>query len=671
MSFSSSVSAASLTEREVEELTEIIIGMLEDQQPWPHGDPPPAPFNRTKIDVRLSGSNPMVVETLFRPGSGVDDAKARAIAASIAASILAGSAVPASNALGATVTVSAVSVDLPPQTMSPTPAPSSSPSEPFILSDGKGPVDVTASDSALMMNLILAVLVIGIVFVGVVVRRRRNRAPKLGVLPTGWIGDAPTGSAKNGRMTAAQQIARAQLQQARLEGAVTASTMSVSVSVRAPQPRTQNETYAVLERNKAAPPPETYAALGPQARQAAAAAAPRVPLSPRPAANNQYIDRRPEPTMYETINEPDSGSDTYAELSPRPDMYAELSPRSPATTIAEAFGTIAEADDVYMDPSYMAGATNDDPAYMTATTNDDPDYMTAAADDDVTEYMDCAPPTPDPTDADVYVELPMVAQPGYENPARAVKVDADARGAYVEVNLPFMNQGNKNAVYDNAEAALDTTGAGVSYDQPYEMAMPPRPTTVWDDSSTGKPSDTTLPLARAGATTGTKRRGIGGSIQRVGRLLSRKGGADLDTPTNVGAPLRARPVLDDSSMVASSGDTLQRDRTGRHRPTPVYQEAPSFQEPYPLASPTNVLERADEYMVTAPQGLYPLDGLSSPEYEELDAPSPTSPGYSAIDAVAGDAAAKPETHGIVYTPDGEVTASPAITAVYAAPSRAR
>lgn len=660
MSFSSSVSAASLTEHEVEEFTEVVLDMLERQQPETHA----VPFNRTKIDVLLSGSNPIVVETLFRPGSGVDNDKARAIADNI----LAGSTVPASDAPGATqYTVSHVSVDLPPppppllQTMSPAPAPSSSPSEPSqdIMGDGKGPVDVTASDGALMLNLIIAVLVLVIVFLGVVVRRRRNRAPKLSVLPTVGIGDAPI--VLNGRLTAAQQIARAQLQQARLEGAVTASAMSVSVSVRAPQPRTQqNETYAVLERNKAAPPPETYAALGPQARQPGAVGAPRVPLSPRPAADNQYTDPRPEPEMYETINETDSGSDMYAELCPRPDMYAELSPRSPATTIAEAFGTIAEADDVYMDPSYMAGATDDDA----------PVYMTAATDDNVSEYMDCAPPTPDPADADVYLALPMGAQPEYENPARAVKLGAD-RGAYVEVNLPFLNRGNKNTAYDNAEA----TDADVSIDQPSEAALSPRPRTLWDDSSMENPPDTTLPLAKACGTTSTKRRGMGGSIQRFGRLLSRKGGQDLATPTSVGAPLRARPVLDDA-LAASPGSTLQRDRTGRMRPTPVYYEAPAFQDLYPLATPTNVLERADEYMHTEPQGLYPLDGLSSPEYEEPDAPSPTSPGYSAIDAVAGDAAAKPEAkpenHCIIYTPDGEAPASPAvITAVYAAPSRAR
>ena len=670
------------------------------------------PFDRTKIDVELSGSNPMVVETHFRSGSGVDDAKARAIAATI----LQGSTVPASDAPGATqYTVSHVSVDLPEppqrQPISPVPAPSSSPSEPSLDSanDGKGPVNATTSVNALMLNLILVFLLLVIVFV-VVLRRRRNRAPKLGVLPSGGIGGNPTVFANNCGMTPAQQIARAQLQQARLEGA---ATVSVCLAVCATRPPKQNETYAGLERNKAAPPPETYTALGPQAA-AAALGGHYARLSLRPAAGNQDTAlgaplgaTRPE--MYETISEAEFGNrphlvgepvveqgrkkgtaryarpgpiavgaPTYASLdagkehrnasydtaeavrdASGSDMYAELSPRSPATTIAEAFNTIAEADDVYMDPSYMAGASDSDPSYMIAATDDNVNEN---------EYMDCAPPTPKHTGVDTYIALPMEAQPGYENPARAVKPGADTRGAYVEVNLPFMNQGNENTAYDNAEANTPpaTPRGAEIVTQPYEMALPPRPSprsTLWD-----KLPDATAAPRKAGGSTSTKRRGIGGSIQRVGRLLSRKRGENLATPTNVGAPLRARPTLGDA-LVASPGSTLQRDRTGRMRPTPMYMEAPAFQEPYPLASPTNVAERAEEYLYTEAQGLYPLD---DPEYEEPDAPSP---GYTAIDAVAGDAAAKPddasENHGVVYTPDGEATASPAITAVYANPSRAQ
>ena len=652
--FLEAVAAAStLTEQDQMALKEGIIERLQAESE--------EPFDRSKITVVLSGSNPIKAETFFRPGSGVNDAKAREIAAAIQSE---GSVVTTDGgATQYTIALTTVNLAEPPQAI--TPAPSVSPSQTGSENEGIS-VDAVAAVDTLLLNLIIVVVVLGIVFVAVI-RHRRQRTLKLGiigVLPKGGLGGAPIAFDKNSGMTPAQQIARAQLQQARLEGPPMTNDKPP------PQPPTQDKRKCDIKTDPAL---ETYASLGPLAHQAdtGTGTAAYALLSPRPAAaapgaENAYADPVPGTETYETIDDATFANSTYMAVAPGTEQgnyaalsagtrqdaaydnaeagpdgaYALLSPRSAANPVlgTDTYEMIADADATYIDPTYMS----------------DPTYMVCAP--DTTRGHANATPlsSPSASTEGTYVALSTGAEPGYENPAPVHGIDS----TYFTVTMSAgANQGHDaNAAYDNAEAVGSYTGSAlVKHD------------TIWDRPERQETPD------HETADAPKQRRSLAGSIRRFSKRISRRDGANLNTPTNVAARMK-RPTLDDDEVSAAAfaianavdfappslGSTLQRDRSGRMRLTPAYDAAPDFQEPAPPTAEERTLRRVSRdsvdsvsrrrmtpvyyevppfhdpaHNVPTTNGGYPLATPKNmdPQYE-YEAPDGGQPVYRDIDAAS-------------------------------------
>ena len=265
---------------------------------------------------------------------GTTRTQAIAIAADIEAEPITAGYVMVGNG-GATTTSTAASV-------------TSESTSPDLTTNTSGSADSEKGIDSLLLVLIISVVVLVVGLTALVLRHRHQHTPGLGDLPKGGLGGTPIAFDKTSGMTPAQQIARAQLQQARLEGAATTNDQQPP-SQQQPQPPIQDENYAVLASKskrkrdaQAAPPLETlstYAALGPQAHEATATAAAAAATATPEQQTYALLASQSKRNMKPGATAASGGA--YAQLSPGSaapvagNLYAHTPAHGPARLLSD------------------------------------------------------------------------------------------------------------------------------------------------------------------------------------------------------------------------------------------------------------------------------------------------------------------------------------------------
>lgn len=576
------------------------------------------------------------------------------------------------------------------------------------------------SSDVLLPVLVIVVIIMLAGCIALVLRHRSLHSPiDLGP-PKGGLGGTPISFDKNSGMTPAQQLARAQLQQARLEGAATASAQPPSQPSTTVFP-TQEETYAVLasksKRNiQAAPPQETYAALGPQAHDAADAAA---AAPPRQETYSSLASQ--------SVRKPVAG----APGGP----YAKLSPGMPAPVVGNTY-------------QYLAETSHAPPVPITDRPAPQPGTETYETIDDIAEPMYEVDPQSsahaEPLGNDHY-ELPTEPQQApinYEPPVYAPEQEpiddhydnAEALGGeeilnklWTEGNNPTHTSGQQDCSPDasrrGTDGYIEYDVPGLPEEAPNDYAVSTgegliKHDTVWEKhNGNEKPAAITEIATEYGYEAP--------NLTQDPALVTPRGSR---RPSQI--PLKT-VIADTLSRMGSVGRTLERDKLGALRLTPLYSKVPAFRDSR-LSSGSDdasdswteksIMQPADQadalsalYPDTEPQYSYDRDARASlvnPTYEAPADVHPVLPVYSDIDAVTGsedderrrsttsrtslvnptfetyetpdrvqpvqpiysDVGAVAEDRrlpaaNVVYASGGEVTAKPAVDAVYATTER--